>query len=133
MLVDVRADHQVDVRAGSGRNAIDRPRGDDVTVDYWLPRHHAEQHFGAPALRVGTRAEIGLQLGLRRQQSFQWHGRDCLAASLDPEALGKPPSHALSGVDRDHVMSRAALGDRAPEQTRGTRHREQRADAHRPG
>ena len=132
MLVGVRADHQVDVRAGPGRDAIDRSGGDDIAVDRRLPRHHAERHFGTPALRVGTRAEIGLQLGLGRQQSIERHGRDRLAASLDPKPLGKPLAE-LSGVDRDHVMGRAALGDRAPEQTGRTRHRQQRADAHRPG
>ena len=63
----VRADHEVDVRAGSGGDAIDRTRGDDVAVDHRLPRQHADHYLAAPALRVGMRDEVGLQLRLGLQ------------------------------------------------------------------
>ena len=108
-------------------------RRDDVPVDHRLPRHHADQHLRTPALRVGMRAEIGLQLGLGRQQSIDRHRRDRLSGGPTPScSASRWPTRSRSR-GRDHVMSRAALGDGAPEQPGGAGHGQQRADAHRPG
>src|SRR5688572_2940581 len=47
-LVEVRADHKVDMPASPGNDAIERTRGDDVSVDHRLPEHHAHRHLLAP-------------------------------------------------------------------------------------
>ena len=82
MLVGVRADHEVDARAPGG-DAIDRTRGDDVPVDHRLPGHHADRHLMTPALRVGMRDEIGLQLRLGPKQAIDGDRRDRLSGGLD--------------------------------------------------
>ena len=131
MLVGVRADHDVDTRAGPGSNAIDRTRGDDVPVDHRLPRQHGGHHLTTPALRVGMRDKIGLQLCLGLKQAIDGDRRDRLSGCLDAKLLGKALADPPRGRGRDHVMRRPALGDGAPEQPLGTGHGKQRADAHR--
>jgi hypothetical protein len=74
-----------DARTGPGSNgprvlgALDRRRGDDLPVDHRLPGHHAGHHLNAPALQVGTRGEIGLQLRLRRKQAIDWRRNPSMA------------------------------------------------------
>ncbi len=114
-------------------DAIDRTRGDDVPVDHRLPRQHAGHHLRAPALRVGMRDEIGLQLRLGLKQAIDGDRRDRLSGRLDAKLLGEALADPPRGRGRDHLMRRPALGDRAPEQPLGAGHGQQRADAHRTG
>ena len=97
MLVGVRADHDVDTRAGPGSDAIDRTRGDDVPVDHRLPRQHGGHHLTTPALWVGMRNEIGPQLCLRRKQAIDGDRRDRLSGCLDAKLLGKALADPLRG------------------------------------
>ena len=108
-------------------------RGDDVPVDHRLPRQHAGHDLSAPALRVGMRDELGLQLRLRRRAGDRPGPPRSPLGWLDAQLLGEALADPPRGRGRDHVMRRPALGDGAPEQPLGTGHGEQRADAHRAG
>ena len=90
-------------------------------------------HLLAPALRVGMREELCLQLRLRRQQAIDGHRGDRLAGRRHPQLLGQGPADPRRGLGRADLMRRAALRDRAPEQPLGAGHGEQGADAHRAG
>ena len=95
MLVGVRADHEVDARAGPGSDAIDRTRGDDVPVNHRLPRQHADHHLLPQRSGSGCADEIGLQLRLGPKQAINGDRRDrlsgCRDAKLLGEALADPP------------------------------------------
>jgi hypothetical protein len=133
VLVGVRADHEVDARAGPGTDAIERTRGDDVPVDHRLPRQHAEHDLLAPAPWVGMRDEIGPQLRLRRKQAINGNRGDRLAGCRHAQQLGETLAELPCGRRGDHDVSRPTLGDGAPEQPLGAGHGQEGADAHRPG
>src|SRR5581483_115 len=130
-LVAVRADQQVDPGAGSGSDALDRTRGDDVPVDHRLPEDPAYRHLAAPARGVGIRDEVGLQLRLGLEPAIRGNRGHPLASGFDAELLREALADPLRRLDRDHRLGSPALGDGAPEQPFGTRHRQQHADAHR--
>ena len=95
-----------------------------------LPRHHAGHHRLAPALRVRVGDQLGLQLGLRRQQPLDSSARNRLTRRGHAEFIGQVSGDAQRVRGRRDLVRRAALQDRPPEESLGARHREQHADAH---
>ena len=90
-VVGVRADEDVDVRAGAGGDPLDRRRRDDVAVDDRLARHGAGHHLRAPALRVGCGEHLGLDLRLRlRAAARPAPPRSPSRVGRDAEHLGEP-------------------------------------------
>jgi hypothetical protein len=115
-LVGGGADHEVNIRAGSGNNAITGCQSIMLAI--------------TPALWVGMRGQIGLHLRLRDKQAIDGDRCDRLSGCIDAEFPGEVLADPLRGRGRDHLMSRSTLGDGSPEQTIGTGHGKQRADAH---
>ena len=79
----------------------------------------------------GCARQLGLQLRLRREQSLDGDGGDRLPGRRHTQPLGQVPPDPRRRLGRDHLMGRAALRDRSPEQPLGAGHGEQGADAHR--
>ena len=109
MLVYVCAYYDVNARTGPGPDAIDRRRGDDVSVDHWLPRQEGSHHLTAPELRVGMRKKIGFQLRLGLKQAIERDRRDRLSGCRDAKLLGEVLADPLRGLEADHVMSCTTL------------------------
>ena len=119
--------------AGSGGDPLDRRAGQDVAVDDGLPRHNARHDGRAPSFRVGVGEQLVLQPRLRRQQPLDPDAGDRLTRRGHPQPAGQVSGDAQRVLSRRDLVGCAALQDRPPEQPLGAGHREQHADAHRPG
>jgi hypothetical protein len=97
MLIGVRPDDEVDLRAAPGSDAIERRRRDDVSIDHRLPGHHAGHDLTTPARWVRTRGELGVQLRLGPKQAIERDRRDRLSCCVDPELLGEALADPLRG------------------------------------
>jgi hypothetical protein len=75
------------------------------------------------------RDEVGLQLGLRREQAVNRGCGDCLPGRFDAELLCKALADALRCLGGDHIMRRPTLCDGATEQPLGTGYGKQHPDA----
>ena len=132
MLVPVRADEHVHTCRGPGGDALPRRPGQDLAVHHGLEHHEVRDDL-PPAGGIGRGLQLAGEHLLRADHLLDRDAAQCRGGGGHAQLGGQVVRDAPGGGRGQCVVGRAALEDRAPEQARGARHREQRTDAHRAG